>query len=192
MQNMTNNKKRMAVATALLAVLVVVAVEWSQHQQEQQEQQEQLPTNDIVYSMPILETGQGLLVRSKMTADELAQRLRPGLKEFADTFVFAERALGIDATFLAAVATLESGGGTSHLAQSKNNLFGWTNADGTYMDFETKQQCILYCANKIKEQYLTNDGQYFSGYTVEAVNQYYNGSKLWEDVVTEIMEGLER
>lgn len=103
----------------------------------------------------------------------------------------AERETGINAVFLAAVAALESGWNTSAVAENKNNLFGWSAATG-YADFESKEDCIAEVAGCIKTLYLSPDGIYFNGYTVEAVNIRYNGNEQWKAAVLQIMQDIQR
>jgi putative mannosyl-glycoprotein endo-beta-N-acetylglucosaminidase len=133
----------------------------------------------------------GLLSPSGLTAAELEAGLLGNLKPYAAAFVEAERETGINAVFLAAVAALESGWNTSAVAENKNNLFGWSAATG-YADFESKEDCIAEVAGCIKTLYLSPDGIYFNGYTVEAVNIRYNGNEQWETAVLQIMQDIQR
>lgn len=135
--------------------------------------------------------GAGLLSPSGLTAAELEAGLLGNLKPYAAAFVEAERQTGINAVFLAAVAALESGWNTSAVAENKNNLFGWSAATG-YADFESKEDCIAEVAGCIKTLYLSPDGIYFNGYTVEAVNIRYNGNEQWETAVLQIMQDIQR
>ena len=130
--------------------------------------------------------GTGLLAPSGLGAQDLEAGLVGDLKPYAWCFVEAERETGVNAVFLASVAALESGWNTSEVAQGKNNLFGWTSGSG-YQQFESKEACILYVAGKIKANYLSPDGCYFRGYTVEAVNEHYNGAPEWASQITQIM-----
>lgn len=133
----------------------------------------------------------GLLSPSRLTAAELEAGLLGNLKPYAAAFVEAERQTGINAVFLAAVAALESGWNTSAVAENKNNLFGWSAATG-YADFESKEDCIAEVAGCIKTLYLSPDGIYFNGYTVEAVNIRYNGNEQWETAVLQIVQDIQR
>lgn len=66
-----------------------------------------------------------------------------------------------------------------------HNYFGWTDDTGSLMTFETDTECLEYVIPRIKQLYLTDTGQYFTGYTVADVNKHYNGSQVWEDTITE-------
>lgn len=130
-----------------------------------------------------------LLTPSGLTATELEAGLLGELKPYAVDFIAAERETGVNAVFLAAVAALESGWNTSEVAKNKNNLFGWSVATG-YASFESKEDCIAEVAACVKSLYLTPDGVYFNGYTVEAVNIRYNGTEHWEKTVKQIMQEI--
>lgn len=127
-----------------------------------------------------------LLTPSGLTAAELEQGLLGDLKPYAADFIQAEQDTGVNAIFLASVAALESGWNSSPVAESRHNLFGWTNSTG-YCAFDSKEDCIAFVAERIKTLYLSPDGAYFNGYTVEDVNVHYNGSPHWEETVRQIM-----
>ncbi len=118
--------------------------------------------------------------------DAFKKNLR-GLAPYADMFLQAEVQTGVNAKFLAAIAALESGWGSSDLAKYKNNLFGWTDENG-YTGFGTKEECILMVADDLKEKYLSEDGEYFEGWRIEDVAKHYNTvNPAWSDKVREIM-----
>lgn len=130
-----------------------------------------------------------LLLPSNVDAVTLEQALNSNLKQYAEVFVQAEEETGVNAIFLASVAALESGWGTSNIAETHNNLYGF--GDGrSYISFESVDECIFHVANFLKDRYLTEDGEFYNGTSVEAVNERYNGRKEWEDVVTEIMTSI--
>lgn len=132
-----------------------------------------------------------LLTPCGLSKEALQNALKGRLKELAGVFLEAEEKTGVNALFLAAVAALESGWGESKAAREKNNLFGWTGQNG-YQQFESRKDCILTVAQRLRELYLTPGGRYFHGYTVEAVNRCYNGRPEWEKAVVGIMEDLKR
>jgi hypothetical protein len=132
----------------------------------------------------------GVLGASGITLAELEENTHAPLNQYAFYFLEAETQTGVSAVFLLSVAALESGWGTSDLAQTKNNLFGWTSNNGSMMSFNSKAQCIIYVAEKLKEHYLTPDGKFFSGYEVEDVNKHYNGREEWAIAVNNIMQGI--
>lgn len=130
-----------------------------------------------------------LLIPCGLTLQEFESGLHDGLKPYAKDFLKAERETDVNAAFLAAVAALESGWATSDASTEKNNLFGWMGTDG-YMNFDSKTECVAYVAERIKALYLSPDGVYFSGYTVEDVNIQYNGNPEWAEAVRQIMSDI--
>ena len=129
---------------------------------------------------------EGVLVPSGLSATELERGLLYDLKQYAPCFIEAEQDTGINAVFLASVAALESGWAKSNVASTKNNLFGWTSKSG-YRSFDSKEECISLVAERIKALYLTPEGEYFNGYTVEDINKRYNGAPQWAEQVNQIM-----
>ena len=111
------------------------------------------------------------------------------LKDYAGYFLEAEATYGVNATFLAAIAATESGWGRSELAQSRNNLYGWK-GDGSYKYFDSPRDCIMHVARSLKANYLSPDGPYFRGYTIEAVNVCYCGTSHWVNLVSGIMSQI--
>ena len=132
-----------------------------------------------------------LLETSQVTEEALSSALYHQLKPLASAFLAAEEETGVSAYFLSAVAALESGWGRSKVAQEKNNLFGWT-GQGGYQTFSTAEECILEVARRIKALYLSPEGAYFHGYTVEDVNVCYNGAEAWQREIEGLMEQIER
>lgn len=116
--------------------------------------------------------------------------LQGELAPLEDAFLAAESTYGVDASFLAAVAALESGWGKSELARKKNNLFGWRGADG-YMAFDSPEDCIDHVAEYLAEEYLDPDGLYYNGLSVENVAENYCGGNAdWVKMVEEIMQSV--
>lgn len=134
----------------------------------------------------------GVLSVSGLSVAELEENTLAPLSQYAFYFIEAEQQTGVNAVFLASVAALESGWGTSDLAKDKNNLYGWTSNSGEMKSFNSVGQCILYVAENLKEHYLTPNGKYFNGYEVEDINKHYNGREEWAVAVTGIMKQVER
>ena len=122
--------------------------------------------------------------------DELLLSTTP-LPRLGATFMQAERDTGINARYLVAHALLESGWGTSSIAQAKHNLFGY----GAYdrdpfryaMRFPTFEAGIAAVANQIRAKYLSPDGRWWRGFpTLRGVNRFYASDPLWADKVAVI------
>ncbi len=115
------------------------------------------------------------------TTEQLEKGLLYELKQYAYDFVQAQEKYRIDAVFLAAVAAEESGYGRYTFRQ--NNIFGYHNKD-----FDSVPQCIEYVASHIRGDYLTPDGQYYTGCSVADISVYYNeGRSTWVSNVTALM-----
>lgn len=110
------------------------------------------------------------------------------LKPYAATYIEAGKQYGVDPVFLAAKDAEESGWGRYQAAT--NNLGGWTNSDGGYMEFETVSDYIYHAAKSISEMYLDEDGCYHHGVSLSAVNKKYNGRQTWVDHVGGIMDDI--
>lgn len=133
---------------------------------------------------------QNLLEPSGLTADQMSAGLIKDLKPYAEDFIKAEQDTGINAVFLASVAAIESGWNTSRVATTYNNVYGWTTTGGTYKAFESVSTCISDTAQQIKSLYLSPDGAYFNGYSVDDVNIKYNGTEYWSILVQQIMSEI--
>ena len=123
---------------------------------------------------------------SNLTPDQLREVLKYNLKDYAETFIQAEEITGVNAVFLATLAAWESGWG--RVPAENNNLFGFM--DGDY--YPTPEDSIVPTAEKIKTYYLSEGGKYHKGYTIDAVNYYYNGRDTWSKGMKEIMYCINR
>lgn len=119
--------------------------------------------------------------------DVLEGALQYELVDSAYTFVEAEMLYGVNAVALASIAALESDWGRSELAQTKHNLFGWRTSDGGYMEFYNNDECILYIAKKISENYLDENGSYYQGGTmIEDISSIYSEAEDWSEKIESI------
>lgn len=122
-----------------------------------------------------------LLTKSYLKEETLAKAFQntkmQGLEKY---FIQAEKETGINALYLAGLACHESGWNTSAFAKERNNLFGWQAYDNNLnatKRFESKGECILFVASKIKTLYLTENGMFHSGYTIESISSRYASDK---------------
>ena len=101
---------------------------------------------------------------------------------------------GVNAWFLAAIATHESAYGTSRIAQDKNNLFGFQAYDATpyasARSFETMADGVDYVASFLSKAYLTPGGAYYNGTSVDAVGTRYATDTRWAEAVKRHMKAL--
>ena len=123
----------------------------------------------------------------------------------ADYFYYAEQEYGLNGVFLAAIAIHESGWGTSNIAISKNNLFGYMAYDGNSFssskNFSSYSEGIDLLARVLVKYYLNPagteiyggeiaEGKYYNGSTLASVNKKYASDSSWSNKVYEIMEDL--
>ena len=83
--------------------------------------------------------------------------------------------------------------GTSSYAINRNNLVGWNAVDSnpnkaTY--FKSKDECILFVADKLKTNYLTEGGIYFEGYSAKNVDKHYCTDKEHANKIIKIVNKL--
>lgn len=138
--------------------------------------------NEIVFVENLkFEYNTNLLIKSNIKEETLAKAFQntkmQGLEKY---FIQAERETGINALYLAGLAVHESGWNTSKFANKRNNLFGWQAYDNDLDKtkyFENKGECILFVAERIKTLYLTENGMFHSGYTMESISSRYASDK---------------
>ena len=119
-----------------------------------------------------------------LTEGELASRLLYELPQYAGDFLAAEEKYGVNACFLAAIASLESGHG--RYCFKPNNIFGWSGKS-----FESVPECIDYVAEKFATNYLDPEGKYYRGGTIADIGKVYcPGREEWVTKVTGIYEKL--
>lgn len=125
---------------------------------------------------------------SRVSTETLQNGLVGDLEKYAGVFISCEEKHEINAIALASIAALESGWGSSELADTHNNLFGWTNDDGEFMKFESKRECIFYVAENISEKYLNEEGIYYSGgTTINHIANLYCNQPDWGKEVNGII-----
>ena len=115
-----------------------------------------------------------------LTEEELEERLKHDLKQYAGAFLQAEEDYEINACFLASIAALESGWGRNQFRP--NNIFGFGNTE-----FESVERCIDYVSWYLKKHYIREDGGYYRGGTISAIGSIYcpDGGE-WVELVTGI------
>ncbi len=123
----------------------------------------------------------------------------------AKYFYYIEKEYNINGLFVAAVGIHESAWGTSKLAMTKNNLFGYGAYDsnpynGAYT-FDDYAESIDLLARVFVKYYLnpagtkiyggeTATGNYYNGRTLSAINKRYASDKNWANAVYKHIEYL--
>lgn len=107
----------------------------------------------------------------------------------------AEAEFGVNGLYLIGLSWLESSQdgvpGASPLARNRNNLVGWGAYDGQEYRasfFESKESCIMHVAEKLSENYLTEGGLYFNGYTPRAIDVKYCSDPSHADKIVNIVD----
>lgn len=133
-----------------------------------------------------------LLIPSGLTIKDIDAVLRDTpLEGLSETYIKAEEETGVNALFLVALSIHESAWGNSKLARERNNIYGFHAYDydpNKAKYFDSKEECIMHVANHLKTKYLTEDGEYFNGYTVSAINVKYATDKEWDEKVFKLMK----
>ena len=127
--------------------------------------------------------------------DELLRATTP-LPPLGAAFARAERDTGINARYLVAHAILETGWGTSWIAQQKHNLFGYNAFDQDplrlAMRFPSFAAGISFVANAIRTTYLSPDGRWWRGFpTLRGVNRFYASDPFWADKITVLANAID-
>jgi beta-N-acetylglucosaminidase len=120
---------------------------------------------------------------SGVTAAQIDSVFSTRLQGLGRTCIIAERAYGVNAALLAAIAIHESGNGSSRIAKEKNNLVGFaaytSRPYASARSFKTQEESIYALAQLLGSKYLDPEGRYFEGYTVRDINAHYAEDKGW-------------
>lgn len=140
-------------------------------------------------------TGFDLRVSSGLTVEQANLILTgTGLEGLGQGFVDAEEKHGVNAYYLMAHAAWESSWGKSELAQTKNNLFGFTAYDASptksATQFKTKEDCIDIVAGYVKTHYLSENGKYSNGPDLSGMNVRYATDTNWSEGIGSVIESL--
>lgn len=112
------------------------------------------------------------------------------LEQIAEALVECEELYSVNGLFMASLAALESGYGTSNMAITKNNITGfqaYDNATHMAKSFSSYSDCILHTAKHLSDNYLNEGGKYYNGYTLSGVNVKYSSSDEWGNKINNIM-----
>lgn len=158
-----------------------------QIEEQPTEEQKQVSNLNISFDM-------NLLTKSNITIEELqkgfANTNMQGLEQY---FINAENETGINAIYLAGLATHESSWNTSDFARERNNLFGWQSYDSNLnatKRFASKEESIMTVARALKKMYLSENGCYFNGYTISGISKRYASDKQHNQKVFRNMQKI--
>lgn len=146
----------------------------------------------LLFTSPLLATNSSFDVRtpSNVTAETLDKNFKGVLAGKGEHFKKAEKEHKVNASFLAAIAILESGNGTSSKARNRRNCFGLRGKS-----FGKVEDGIYHAAATIAKK----DGYYYGRgkYTIARIASTYappkhsKGNSLWAANVIRIMKRLE-
>lgn len=117
------------------------------------------------------------------------------LYEIAESLYNSEQKYSVNGLYLMGLACLESAYGKSDFAKKRNNIVGWNAVDsnpGKASYFNSKSECIDFVASKLKKNYLTENGCYFSGYTAKDIDKHYCTDKQHANKIINIIKNLEK
>ncbi|HVC42740.1 MAG TPA: glucosaminidase domain-containing protein [Candidatus Saccharimonadales bacterium] len=153
---------------------------------------------DAIYQAipgPLFTVDTNLTLPSGETAASLNQFLSgSALAGLGASFMQAETTYHVSARYFVAHAILESGWGTSAIAQYKHNLFGFgandANPYGDATTFPSFDACIQYVAQFIATNYLTVGGQFYHGPTLRGMNVDYASDPNWAEKIATIADTI--
>lgn len=117
---------------------------------------------------------------SAHTAESIAGYMHPETRHLAEDVIRICADEGISVEFIVSVMRWER-------RPDLHNWFGWTGSDGKLMRFGSDLECLERVIPLIKRNYLTEGGKYFRGYTVADINQNYNGTEFWREIIEKEM-----
>lgn len=113
------------------------------------------------------------------------------LYKLAPSFIELQKEAGINAQFMFAHAILETGWGSSTIANYKNNYFGFQAYDTCALTcakyFPTGKEGLRAYVYKIYRDYLTSTGPYYNGSTLLGMNVKYATDKGWSEKIANLM-----
>ncbi len=139
-------------------------------------------------------TNMPINTRSGLTAEDLDLAFNrigaSGMEGTGIAFVEAERVYGTNALILAGIAHLESGGGNSYYARSRNNLCGlgaYTDSPNNAFQFDNKAASIFYLAELLSTHYVEGGKYYGGSYSLDGVGIKYAEDPVWAQKVGDRM-----
>lgn len=137
-----------------------------------------------------------LKIKSNVSIEEYQKMLEgTGLYEIAESLYNAEQTFSINGLYLMGLACLESSCGNSSFARNRNNIFGWNAFDSNPNKasyFDSKSECVMFVAEKLNNNYLSENGCYFEGYTAKDIDKHYCTDKQHANKIIKIIEKLEK
>jgi beta-N-acetylglucosaminidase len=135
---------------------------------------------------------QDMRQKSQICEEVLSEYLGrfPNLLGIASTLIEVQEEYAVNAILLLAIIRHESGNGRSNLAVSQNNLGGIiapAQSVAVFRSFDSKEECVRFMARLLAQQYLTEGGRFFNGYTLDHIARRYASSRTWSTLIRNLM-----
>lgn len=135
-----------------------------------------------------------------LTGDELDDAILSAHGEcplvgLGEVWVEVAEEQGINELYMAAHAALETGWAElSDIVREKNNLYGFGAFDTApgemAKEFDSFEDCIRTVMEYVREEYLTESGDYYNGATLEGMNVKYATAEDWAEGICGVMNTL--
>lgn len=115
------------------------------------------------------------------------------LEGLGGIFAKIETEYNINGLYMLGLACLESDFGKSNFAIQRNNLVGWNAVDSNPNKasyFKSKEECLTFVSNKLKTNYLSENGCYFEGFTGRDIDKHYCTDRKHIDKICNIVNKL--
>jgi hypothetical protein len=139
----------------------------------------------VMTSSVKLNVSEDITQKSNLVPDMIETLLPEDLKGLGQAFCDGEEKHNINALFVLAIVRLESGNGTSYLAQNKNNLGGIKGSGDAYRAFASKEECIAYMFDLLDRLYISKGRD-----TIDEIGRVYCATGGWIPQVKSLMHEL--
>ena len=135
--------------------------------------------------------------RTQVTEERLRDYLQrfPYLLGIEGALIEAQDRYNVNLIMMLAIIRLESGNGRSAIARNQNNLGGIRAPAGSvtaWRSFDSQRDSVMFIGRLLGQQYLTEGGRFFNGYTLPDINRLYAESSCWAGKVRDIMYEIQR
>jgi hypothetical protein len=138
----------------------------------------------VLTSSVKLNVSEDITQKSNLVPEMIEALLPDGLKGLGQAFHDGEERHNINALFVLSIVDLESGYGSSYLAQNSNNLGGIKGKNG-YRSFESKEECVAYMFDLLDRLYISKGRD-----TIDEIGHVYCATGGWIPQVKSIMHEL--
>lgn len=134
------------------------------------------------------------MTTNMVTEEDLRTMLKgTALEHLADDFLELEKQYGVNAIFVASIASVESGYGSSDIAKKYNNITSIMKGDGTPVYFNNMRECLESTYKLLSRHYIDPNGDWYNGGTdLYSINENYcpDDNYHWANTVSAVMDRL--